>query len=46
MGGLENWFRGSEYLLLLQKTPVQFPAPTRWLTTMYNSSSRESDVLS
>lgn len=31
-------------LLLFQETVVQFPGPTRWLTTMGNSSSRGSDA--
>ena len=33
---------GSEHLLLLQKTQVQFPAPTGWLTTICNSSPDEA----
>jgi hypothetical protein len=34
-----------EHLLLLQRTWVQFSAPTWWFTTVYNSSSRGSDAL-
>lgn len=34
-----------EHLLVLQMTWVRFPAPTRWLTTICNSSSRGLDTL-
>ena len=35
---IKNW-------LLFQRTQVQFLAPTWWLTTICNSSSREPDAL-
>jgi hypothetical protein len=37
-----HWLR---YLMLLQRSWVQFPAPTLQLTINCNSSSRDSDVL-
>jgi len=42
----QEWRHGSsqEHLLLLQSTP-QLPAPTGRLTTIYNSNSRDSDIL-
>lgn len=42
---LERWISSWKYLLLLQRTPVWVPAPTRWLTTIFNSRSRGSNVL-
>lgn len=36
--GLERWFNSSEHWLLLQKTHVQFPAPTQQFTTICNVS--------
>lgn len=36
--GLERWLSCYEYLLLLQRTWVPFPAPAQWLTTTYTSS--------
>jgi hypothetical protein len=39
----ERWLSGEEHQLLLQKTRVQFPALTWWLTTVYNS--REPNAL-
>jgi hypothetical protein len=38
-GQLERWLSGEEHLLFLQKTRVQFPAPTQQLTIIYKSSS-------
>lgn len=38
--GLKSRFRGQECILLLQRTLVQTPAPTWWLPTLCNSSSR------
>lgn len=43
--GLESWLTGKEHLMLLQKTWLWLPAPTWWLKTIYNSSSREPDSL-
>lgn len=37
MEGLERWLKSQEHLLLLQKTHVQFLAPTSVLTTICNS---------
>jgi hypothetical protein len=34
--GLERWLRGGEHWLLFQRTGVQFPATTWWLTTICN----------
>jgi len=43
--GLERWLSGWEHWLLFQRTWIQFPAPTRGLTTICNSSSRGADIL-
>jgi hypothetical protein len=43
--GLERWLSSSEHWLLLQRTKVQFPVPTLWLTTMCNSSPKGSNTL-
>lgn len=47
MGGRElgRWLTSEEDLLFLQKTRVQFPAPTQWLTAVHNSSSKGSNAL-
>ena len=37
-----KWLTGQEHWLLLQKTQVQFPAPTWQLATTCNSRSREN----
>jgi hypothetical protein len=42
---LERWLSGLEHELIFQRTQVQFPAPTWWLTTVCNPSSRGSDTL-
>ena len=34
--GLERWLRGSEHWLLFQRSWVQFPATTWWLTAICN----------
>lgn len=39
--GPARWFSDSEYLLLLQRTRVLFPAPLWQLRTNYTSSSRD-----
>ena len=44
--GLEMWSNEQEHLLLLQRTRVQFTAPSRQLTTICHSSSRGFIVLS
>ena len=44
--GLERWLSGSELQLLFQRTEVQFPAPTRHLTTVCDSSARGPGILS
>lgn len=38
---MEQWFSYWKLLPLLQRTLVQFPTPTWWLTTFYSSSSRD-----
>lgn len=43
--GVERQLSNQESLLLLEKTQVQFPAPTRWITTLYKSNIRRSDAL-
>lgn len=42
---LERWLSSKEYLLLFQRTRVQFPTPTWWFTTACNSSSRQPHTL-
>lgn len=43
---LEGWLSGQEHLLLLlQKTQIQFMAPTWWLTSFHNTSSRGHKAL-
>jgi hypothetical protein len=41
MSGLERGLSSLKYWLFFQKAWVQFPAPTRQLTTVSNSSSRD-----
>lgn len=41
--GLERLLSGKE-LLFLQTTQVWFPAPTKWLKAICNSSARECDA--
>lgn len=43
--GLETRLRGSEHWLFLHTTRVQFSTSAWWLTTIYNSRSRESHTL-
>jgi hypothetical protein len=38
--GLERWLSGSDLLLLLLRTWVQFPAPAWWVNTIFNCSFR------
>jgi hypothetical protein len=39
--GLERWLRG----IGAHAAPAEDPAPTRWPTTFFNSSSEESNAL-
>ena len=41
----ERWFSRKKRWLLLDRTWVQFPAPTWWLTAICSSSSRRSNAL-
>lgn len=41
---LERWLRGQEHSLLFRRTRIIFPAPTWDPTTVYVSSSRESNT--
>lgn len=43
--GLVTWLSGKKHLSVLGKTRVWFPTPTRWLTTICNSTSRGSDTV-
>lgn len=42
---LEKSITDSDHLLLMQRTPDQFAAPTWYLTIMNNSSSMGSNVI-
>jgi hypothetical protein len=44
--GLERQLSGYEHQLLFQRTLVQVPATTWWITTICNSSSWASDTIS
>lgn len=39
VGGPERWFGGYKYLVLLERTQLQFSATTWWLRTVHNPSS-------
>lgn len=43
--GLERWSSNQKHWLFFHRTRVRFPAPTRWLRTVYNSSSKRFHVL-
>lgn len=44
-GLLKRWLSSSEHMLLLEMREVQLPTLIWWLTTVYNSSSGESEAL-
>lgn len=35
----------AQHLLILHRTWVQFPTPSQWIATIYNSSARRPDTL-
>jgi hypothetical protein len=41
---MKKWPSGKDNWLLFQRTQVQFPEPTQWLTTVYNYSSMGSNI--
>jgi hypothetical protein len=40
------WRSSSKLLTVFQRTFIQFPAPTQWLTTVCNSNSRDPMLFS
>lgn len=42
---LKRWLSGQKHALLLQRTQVQVPEPTWWLTTILTSSSKGPGTL-